>query len=57
MLGGHKWKLKVKRNRLKPRKCSFSQQVRNSWNKLPEDVPSVSSFKKRLDDSLEDVEV
>ena len=58
-LKGHKWKLKVKRCRLQLRKYLFSQRVIGSWNKLPEHVhaSSVNSFKKRLDDWLDDVDI
>jgi len=59
-LRGHKWKLKVKRNRLQLRKCFFSQRVIGSWNRLPGyavEASSVNSFKKRLDDWLADVEI
>ena len=45
---GHKWNLKVKRNRLQLRKCLIF-----SWNRLPGnvvDARSLNSFKKRLDE-------
>jgi len=60
VLGGHSWKLKVKRCRLQVRKCFFTQRIINVWNKLPEYVVESSSvvmFKKRLDDWSMDVEL
>jgi len=59
-LKGHKWKLKVKKRRLQLKKCSFSQRVISSWNKLSEyvvDASLVNSFRKRLDEWLMDVEI
>ena len=59
-LRGHKWKLKVKRNRLQLKKGFFSQRVVSSWNQLPGnivDAASVSGFKKRLDEWCADVEI
>jgi len=51
-LRGHKWKLKIKRNRLQLRKCFFSQRVISSWNPLPGkvvDAASVNSVNLRSD--------
>jgi len=50
----------MQRCRLQLRKYFFGHKVITSWNKLPEhvvDANSVNSFKKRLDDWLEDVDI
>ena len=51
-LGGHQYKISVKRKRLTTRSAFFSQHVVNSWNRLPEAVvnaTSINAFKNRLD--------
>ena len=54
---GHNNKIKKLHSRLNPRHYYFSQRVTDWWNKLPKEVinvPSVDSFKNRLDHHLRD---
>ena len=59
-LRGHSLKIRKDRPNLDIRKHFFSQRVVNTWNKLPQhvvDTPSVNSFKNRLDNHWEDMDV
>ena len=60
-LHGHSLKVKVPRSRLQLRQGFFSQRVVCAWNSLPSSVvvaaASVNSFKKRLDDWSQDVDL
>ena len=59
-LHGHKLKVKVQRSRLQLRQEFFSQRVVCAWNSLPSSVveaSSVKTFKKRLDDWSQDVDL
>ena len=59
-LRGHSLKIRKDRSNLDIRKHFFSQRVVNAWNKLPQhvvDVPSVNSFKNRLDNLWKDMDV
>jgi len=59
-LRGHNLKVKVQRSRLQLRQGFFSQRVVCAWNSLPSSVveaSSVKTFKKRLDDWSQDVDL
>ena len=57
---GHSLKLTKQRSRLDLRWYFFSQRVINDWNSLPQhvvDVPTVSTFKRRLDKHWQDMSI
>ena len=52
---GHSYKLQKRRSRLNVRANTFSNQVVDTWNNLPENVvnaPSVNAFKSRLNQRI-----